>query len=338
MGKQRIVIICPGRGSYTRETSNYFSNENQESISFINWIDDKRRLSGNLTIKDLDSKPFKMKTHMSGENASSLIYGCSVKDFMSIDKNSYEVVAITGNSMGWYTALALGGAVSLKNGYQLIQSMGSMMQDDIIGGQIIYPIIDEEWRIDNKMKEKVFSEIQRMRSYISIFLGGYILIGGKQVSLNKLLIQLPKIENYPLQLPFHAAFHTPLLEPIANKAKKIIHKSIFSKPLIPLIDGFGNLWSPFSTDISELYQYTLNDQITCPYNFSKAISVAVKEFCPDKLVLLGPGNTLGGPVGQILVQNQWKSIDSKNSFIKTQKNKPYLISMGIDEQRKMVSK
>ena len=312
MGKQRIVIICPGRGSYTRETSNYFSNENQESISFINWIDDQRRLSGNLTIKDLDSKPFKMKTHMSGENASSLIYGCSVKDFMSIDKNSYEVVAITGNSMGWYTALALGGAVSLKNGYQLIQSMGSMMQDDIIGGQIIYPIIDEEWRID--------------------------LIGGKQVSLNKLLIQLPKIENYPLQLPFHAAFHTPLLEPIANKAKKIIHKSIFSKPLIPLIDGFGNLWSPFSTDISELYQYTLNDQITCPYNFSKAISVAVKEFCPDKLVLLGPGNTLGGPVGQILVQNQWKSIDSKSSFIKTQKNKPYLISMGIEEQRKMVSK
>ena len=85
MGKQRIVIICPGRGSYTRETSNYFSNENQESISFINWIDDKRRLSGNLTIKDLDSKPFKMKTHMSGENASSLIYGCSVKDFKSID-------------------------------------------------------------------------------------------------------------------------------------------------------------------------------------------------------------------------------------------------------------
>jgi hypothetical protein len=43
-------------------------------------------------------------------------------------------------------------------------------------------------------------------------------------------------------------------------------------------------------------------------------------------------------VGQILVQNQWKSIDSKSSFIKTQKNKSYLISMGIDEQRKMVSK
>ena len=50
MGKQRIVIICPGRGSYTRETSNYFSNEDKESISFINWIDDKRRLSVNLTI------------------------------------------------------------------------------------------------------------------------------------------------------------------------------------------------------------------------------------------------------------------------------------------------
>ena len=216
--------------------------------------------------------------------------------------------------------------------------MGSIMEDGIVGGQIICSIIDKEWRIDTNLKDKISFDVQKMKAYISIFLGGYIVIGGEQITLNKLLKQLPKNENYPFQLPFHAAFHTPLLEPISHKAKKIIHESIFSKPEIPLIDGFGNIWSPFSTDISELYQYTLSSQITYPYNFSKAISVAIKEFCPDKLVLLGPGNTLGGPVGQILIQNQWNNIDSKSSFFKMQKNKSYLISMGINEQRKMVSK
>ena len=84
MSKERLVIICPGRGSYTRETSNYLVNSNEEFNSFIQWIDEQRKISGRISIKELDSKPFKMKTHMSGENASSLIYGCSVKDFMSV--------------------------------------------------------------------------------------------------------------------------------------------------------------------------------------------------------------------------------------------------------------
>ena len=73
------------------------------------------------------------------------------------------------------------------------------------------------------------------------------------------------------------------------------------------------------------------------YNFTKAISVAIKEFCPDNLVLLGPGNTLGGAVGQILIQNKWDGINSKKSFSKKQLNDTYLISMGINDQCKMVS-
>ena len=142
MSKERLVIICPGRGSYTRETSNYLVNSNEEFNSFIQWIDEQRKISGRISIRELDSKPFKMKTHMPGENASPLIYTSTLNDFLSIDKDSYEIVAITGNSMGWYTALALGGAISLHDGYHLIQFMGSIMENGTIGGQIIYPIID----------------------------------------------------------------------------------------------------------------------------------------------------------------------------------------------------
>ena len=65
--------------------------------------------------------------------------------------------------------------------------------------------------------------------------------------------------------------------------------------------------------------------------------MAINEFCPDNLVLLVPGNTLGGAVGQILIQNKWNNIDSKRTFSDKQLNDTYLISMGIDDQRKMVS-
>mgnify|MGYP003306412670 FL=1 len=337
MSKKRIVVICPGRGTYTRETIKYLRDCNQDSASIIKWIDKEREIKNIPSLTNLDSMQFKSKTHMSGENASPLIYACSLKDFLNINQKKYDIVAITGNSMGWYTALTLAGVFTYKTGYNIIQTMGSMMKDKIIGGQIIYPIVDDEWQIDNDIKDKVLSAIQSEDAYTSIILGGYIVIGAEQRVLDKLLKILPKIDQYPQQLPYHGAFHTPLLESISTKAFNSIPESHFNKPAIPLIDGLGNIWSPFSSNISDLYQYTLGTQVTSTYNFTKAISVAIKEFCPDNLVLLGPGNTLGGAVGQILIQNKWNGIDSKKTFSDKQLNDTYLISMGINDQRKMVS-
>ena len=66
---------------------------------------------------------------------------------------------------------------------------------------------------------------------------------------------------------------------------------------IPLIDGLGQVWQPYSCDVEQLHNYTLNTQVVAPYHFSKAIEVAIKEFAPDKLIILGPGATLGRSCG-----------------------------------------
>ena len=336
MAKERIVVICPGRGTYTRETSGYLAAFGAAAKSHISYMDEQRKIAENSTLTELDSMQFRAKIHMAGEHASPLIYACSLADFLSIDQNKYEVVAITGNSMGWYSALALSGALTHENTYVLIDTMGSMMKGGIMGGQIIYSLVDDNWHIDDAKKASVLTEIKNVGAHVSIFLGGYLVIGGEQSALDILLKTLPAKDNYPLQLPFHAAFHTPLLELISRKAFGLLPQSIFQKPVVPLVDGRGEIWSPFSTEIEGLYQYTLGHQVTHAYDFSTSITAAMKEFCPDKLVLLGPGNSLGGAIGQIMIQNNWLDVDSKKSFSSRQKNNPYLISMGMEEQRKMV--
>lgn len=336
MAKERIVVICSGRGSYTRETSGYLKMYAGSAKDRILWMDNQRKTAGLPTLSELDSLSFKAKIHMAGEHASALIYACSLSDYLSIDQDKYEIVAITGNSMGWYIALALGGAMTYKNAYHLIHTMGSMMKNGIIGGQIIYPIVDNNWQVDASKKEMVLAEIEKAGAYMSIYLGGYMVIGGEQSALDGLLKKLPADDKYPFQLPLHAAFHTPLLESISKQAFGLLAESIFQKPNIPLVDGRGHIWSPFSTNITELYHYTLGHQVTKAYNFTAAVTVAMKEFCPDKLVLLGPGNTLGGAIGQILIENNWFDIHSKKSFSNSQNSNPYLISMGLEDQRKMV--
>jgi len=337
MNRQRVVVVCPGRGSYSRETTGYINNYKNNISSYLSSFDKRRKEDGRLGIAGLDSMNFKSKIHMVGENASSLIYACSLNDFLSIDQTKYEIVAVTGNSMGWYSALAFSEAVSFDNGYELINTMGSMMENKIVGEQLIYPIVNEDWIIDKKIKQKVFDEINKAKAFVSINLGGYVVVGGSKESLKKLLKRLPPIENYPFVIPYHGAFHTPLMHEISSKGFEKIPKSFFLKPSIPIIDGRGFIWSPYGTDSRELYNYTIGSQVTESYSFTNSITTALKEFCPDKLIALGPGNSLGGVIGQIIIKNKWNSIRTKKSFIAKQKKDSFLVSMGILEQREIVS-
>ena len=74
-----------------------------------------------------------------------LFMPCAYADFLSINRDKYDIVAVTGNSMGWYIALACAGVVDLENGARIINTMGTFMQDSLIGGQIIYGVVDEQW-------------------------------------------------------------------------------------------------------------------------------------------------------------------------------------------------
>lgn len=333
--KERLVVICPGRGSYTKETLGYLKKFKPAINDFITGLDGRRAVRGEPTISELDNATtFSPGIHTKGENASTLIYACSYADFQSIDLSKNEIVAITGNSMGWYLTLAFAGALDWAGGFEVINTMGSMMKEKIIGGQIIFPLIDGDWKQNPELKDIVAETISQAREaggqvYPSIHLGGYAVMGGDSVGLSFMMKHLPKIENYPFQLVNHAAFHTPLLKQTSEKAFDVLGQDLFSAPKIPMIDGRGKIWQPYSTDVEALYRYTLDTQVVDTYDFTKAVTVGLKEFAPDKLVLLGPGNSLGGAIGQILVENKWESISSKADFSARQKANPFLVSMGL---------
>jgi malonyl CoA-acyl carrier protein transacylase len=344
--KKRVVVICPGRGTYNKEELGYLKKLHSDKTEIVSLIDDYRENQNQLKISELDGmEHYHLRTHTAGENASALIYACALSDYLSIDKEQYEVCAVTGNSMGWYIALAVGGALKRKPAIELINTMGSMMADGVIGGQIIYPVTNDIWQQDEELKKKTTQWLAEVNSesgaevYPSIYLGGYIVFGGNKAGLKALEAKLPVIDDrYPMNLFNHAAFHTPLIKDVSEKAKSTFSAEFFSAPEIPLIDGLGKVWQPYSTDINALYQYTLGAQVTEPYNFTKAIEVAIKEFAPDKLIILGPGATLGGAVAQSLIKQNWLGLTEKNDFIAQQKSEPFVLAMGLAEQRKLVVK
>ena len=58
------------------------------------------------------------------------------------------------------------------------------------------------------------------------------------------------------------------------------------------------------------------------------VRVALREYAPDHLVLPGPGNSLGGICGQILVAEKWRGIGGRDDFERVQAgDRPIVVSM-----------
>jgi [acyl-carrier-protein] S-malonyltransferase len=347
MKRERVVVICPGRGSFNREELGYLKKYSSTFAPQLKQLDSWRKELGEPTISDLDgAASFSAGLHTPGENASILIHACAMADFQAIDRDRFDIVAVTGNSMGWYLALAAAGAADERSAFAIVNTMGSMMKGGVVGGQLIYPLTDENWHIDPKKVKLVDDALHAVNSrgvgsvYHSIRLGGFAVVGGDENGLRKLLKDLPPVdERYPMRLINHAAFHTPVLESVSAKAFEVLGADLFGRPQIPMIDGRGHIWQPYATDLAKLREYTLGHQVCRTYDFTQAVTVALKEFAPDRLILLGPGSTLGGSIGQILIKNRWKDISSKSIFSETQEKEPFLLAMGRKEQwAKVVAK
>lgn len=339
--KQRALVICPGRGTYNRPELGYLGRYHSERGELLEQLDNLRD-PDQPGIKALDeAATFSARLHLHASNAAPLIYSCAYADFQAINRERFDIVGVTGNSMGWYIALACAGALDASRGFELVSEMAKMTNSANLGGQLLYPNVGDDWRYAPELDahiQPLLEETEAARKlYTSIRFGGYQVLAGTNAAIQHAAATLPPTqERYPLVLPGHSAFHTPLMRDASEKALQRFSPEFFNAPELPMIDGRGQIWQPLGTDNRALRDYTLVHQVCETYDFSSAVVTAVKEFAPDVIILTGPGSTMGGAVAQALIAEQWQQITNKNDFVERQKKSPLLLAMGIDEQRKLV--
>jgi malonyl CoA-acyl carrier protein transacylase len=327
---KRAALLLPGRGSYTQRTMRTLPREHP----FVLEAEALRKEYALPPLLELDhAERFRSKDHLRPDNVSPLIYVISMLDAAKAAEE-HEIVAVAGNSMGWYTALAAAGALDFGDGFRLVQEMSILQMEHADGGQVLYPLIDDQWRKDPKREEAVRAALASSggEAFPSIDLCGYTVLAGTAKGVEHLLSALPPVEMgpslYPYALKEHGPYHTPLLAPVAEKAARQLARLAFRAPRATLIDGRGARHAPWTADPDELRRYTLGDQITTPFGFATSVRVALREHAPDHLVLPGPGNTLGGICGQVLVAEKWKGIGGRDDFERIQAgDRPVVVSM-----------
>lgn len=343
--KKTAVIICPGRGTYNKAELGYLQRHHTNQSTLISQFDAFRDTAGQASISALDGAArFLAGKHTRGDNASPLIYAASYLDVQVIC-DEYDVLAITGNSMGWYVALAVAGAVSPLGGLEIVNTMGTLMHTRLIGGQTLYPFVDDNWTEIPGQRDRLLDLVLEINTRadhvldVSIHLGGMLVLAGNSEGLSAFEAVVPSLESrYPIRLPNHAAFHTDLQTPVAEDGQNLLGVKLFTTPYIPLVDGKGAVWYSKFCNSDVLRQYTLAHQVTETYDFTLAVEIAAKTFAPDVFIITGPGTTLGGAVAQSLIGIGWEGLKNKKEFQSRQSADPLLISMGRDDQRHLVTK
>lgn len=329
----RIAILCPGRGSYAEKQLHSLP----ETHPWIDTAEGIRREYGLQPLLELDrADKFSRKDHLHPANVSPLIYLVSMLDAAAAQQE-HRAVAIAGNSLGWYTALAVGGSLSFEDGFRLVQEMSNLQYEHHAahgGGQVIFPLVGEDWRRDPTRDDAVRAALASSNgeAFPSIHLAGLAVLAGSEAGIAHLKTALPRVKSganqYPIQLDQHGPYHTPLVAGVAENARAALSNLAFARPRTTLINGFGTRFTPYSTDVDALRDYTLGAQIVEPYDFGLSIRVALREHGPELLVCPGPGNSLGGVVGQALVMEGWRGIHDKAGFTAVQESpQPMLVSM-----------
>jgi len=343
--KQTALVIAPGRGTYGKGELGYLARHHAARAAIIARFDAVRADRGQPTLTEVDgAERFSNSLHLRGDVAAPLIYAASYLDFLAIDRSRYDVVAVTGNSMGWYSALACGGAVSGAAGFAIADAMGMNSQAHGPGGQIVVTVVDGDWRDVPGLRNEVLALCDRISARaghvaaLSIDLGGMLVLAGNDAGIKALAAELPETPGRaPLPLAGHGPFHTPLMHESSARAKAQLAAQLFAAPALPLIDGRGHIWRQYASTPDVLWDYTFGHQIVAAYDFTRAVQVAVKEYAPDRVILLGPGDTLGGAIAQTLIAIGWRGLTSKGDFIERQMADPLVLAMGRADQRERVT-
>jgi [acyl-carrier-protein] S-malonyltransferase len=337
------VVICPGRGTYNKSELGYLQRHFPDA-NLLATFDQLRQIAGQDTLSALDgAQQYTSSLHTRGDNAAGLIFAATLGDFLSIDRQKIDIIAVTGNSMGWYSALACASAVTPSNGFVVSNTMGTLMHQALIGGQLIHPFVGADWRPNVARRAELLNLVATIDAKanhflaLSINLGGMLVLAGNEAGLKAFEEAVkPEQDRFPMRLQNHAAFHTILQELVAQQGRAILSVDMFQQPALPLIDGRGAIWWPGATDTFALWDYTLGAQVTQTYDFTRAVTVAAREFAPDLFIVTGPGTTLGGAVAQSLILADWQNMRSIEDFKAQQQTAPILASMAMADQRSWV--
>jgi len=202
---------------------------------------------------------------------------------------------VAGHSLGEFSALVAGGALSFEDGLKLVYARAMAMQAccEKVPGAMAAII-----NLPDETIEQVCSEIEGVVVPVNYNSPGQVVISGEEGAVKEACKRLKEAgAKRALQLPVGGAYHSPLMEPARVELATAIEKAEFHTPRCPI---YQNVDAKPYTDSAQI-KANLLEQLTSPVRWTQTV-LNMKADGMEEFVECGPGQVLTGLIGRILKQ------------------------------------
>ena len=214
-----------------------------------------------------------------------------IKEEFKIDLNKANFFA--GHSLGEYSALALAGSLSFTETLKILKIRGKAMQSSVpkgVGGMVA--VLGSEIQIIeniiNENKNKYECYVANDNSL------GQIVLSGKIVDLEKIMVTLKAANIKNIRLPVSAPFHCKLMNNATLVMNEEIAKLKFKEPDNILISNVTGKEISNSNELKDL----LVKQIESRVRWRESVLLMIKKGI-TQFIEIGPGKVLSGLVKRI---------------------------------------
>ncbi len=201
--------------------------------------------------------------------------------------------ATAGLSLGEYTALWLAGAMSFEDGVRLVRQRGQFMQDAataVPSGMVSVMGLSPE-QVNGLCSEAAGVEVLGPANFNC---PGQIVISGAKGACERAVGLVEKYGGRGTALRVAGAFHSPLMDPAAEKLKSELGKVTFIAPRIPVVSSVTSDYYRGPDDIREL----LYQQVARPIRWQESVERLASDGF-DRFAEVGPGRVLTGLLRKI---------------------------------------
>jgi len=199
---------------------------------------------------------------------------------------------LAGHSLGEFSALVAGKALSFEDGLRLVSKRAEAMQK---ATELVDSTMSAILNLDDETVEAVCRTIDGIVAPANYNCPGQLVISGETEAVkraNEALIEAGA--RRAVLLPVGGAFHSPLMEPAREELAKAIAETDFQSPIAPI---YQNVTAQAETDPDKI-KANLNKQLTAPVRWTQSVQQMIVDGATE-FIEVGPGKVLLGLLRKI---------------------------------------
>lgn len=199
---------------------------------------------------------------------------------------------VAGHSLGEFSALVANGALSFKDGLELVYQRALAMQEACDANPSSMAAV---LGLEDEKVEEICAKIEGIVVPANYNCPGQLVISGETAAVERACEALKAAgAKRALLLPVNGAFHSPLMKLAQDKLAKAIENTKFNKPIIPI---YQNITTTAVEDPEEIKK-NLIAQLTGPVKWTQTVRNMIADGA-ESFVEVGPGKTLQGLIKKI---------------------------------------